>query len=101
MICKFLVLDPRVKLRYYTQQKWEQEYIDASLKILKETYEKNYKNNSLIINNDLAEPVKNDFFSMFELDNDDKEEDELEEYLRKPTVSFRTDPLQWWKVNIL
>jgi hypothetical protein len=37
---------------------------------------------------------------MFELDNDDmKEEDELEEYLRKPAVAFRTDPLQWWKVD--
>jgi hypothetical protein len=36
---------------------------------------------------------------MFELDNDDKEEDELEEYLRKPVVAFKTDPLQWWKVS--
>jgi len=36
---------------------------------------------------------------MFELDNDDKDEDELEEYLRKPVVAFKTDPLQWWKVS--
>ncbi|CAB4493134.1 unnamed protein product [Rhizophagus irregularis] len=36
---------------------------------------------------------------MFELDNNDKDEDELEEYLRKPAVAFKTDPLQWWKTH--
>jgi hypothetical protein len=32
-------------------------------------------------------------------DNDSSNEDELEEYLRKPAVNFKTDPLQWWKVS--
>lgn len=55
----------------------------------------------MITNSNLAEPIKDDFFSMFELDHDDKKEDELEEYLRKPVVAFRTDPLQWWKVKYI
>ncbi|CAB4401890.1 unnamed protein product [Rhizophagus irregularis] len=90
------ILDPRIKLKYYTQQKWEQEYIDASLKIIKETYNNNYKN-TFQNTNSLVESVRNDFFCIFELDNNDKDEDELEEYLRKPAVAFKTDPLQWWK----
>ncbi|CAB5389650.1 unnamed protein product [Rhizophagus irregularis] len=32
-------------------------------------------------------------------DNDSSNEDELEEYLRKPAVNFKTDPLQWWKAH--
>ncbi|CAB4378397.1 unnamed protein product [Rhizophagus irregularis] len=92
------ILDPRIKLKYYTQQKWEQEYIDASLKIIKETYNNNYKN-TFQNTNSLVESVRNDFFCIFELDNNDKDEDELEEYLRKPAVAFKTDPLQWWKVS--
>ncbi|CAB5213516.1 unnamed protein product [Rhizophagus irregularis] len=92
------ILDPRIKLKYYTQQKWEQEYIDASLKIIKETYNNNYKN-TFQNTDSLVESVRNDFFCMFELDNNDKDEDELEEYLRKPAVAFKTDPLQWWKTH--
>ncbi|CAB4379249.1 unnamed protein product [Rhizophagus irregularis] len=31
--------------------------------------------------------------------NNNHDEDELEEYLRKPVVAFKTDPLQWWKAH--
>ncbi|CAB5204867.1 unnamed protein product [Rhizophagus irregularis] len=93
-----MILDPRIKLKYYTQQKWEQEYIDASLKIIKETYNNNYKN-TFQNTDSLVESVRNDFFCIFELDNNDRDEDELEEYLRKPAVAFKTDPLQWWKTH--
>jgi hypothetical protein len=28
-------------------------------------------------------------------------ESELEDYLHKPIVPHKTDPLQWWKVNCI
>jgi hypothetical protein len=70
-----------MKLKYHIQQKWKQKYIDASLKILKEIYKKNYKSSSLIINKDLNKLIGNDFFSMFELNNKEDDDDELKEYL--------------------
>ncbi|EXX62125.1 hypothetical protein RirG_164700 [Rhizophagus irregularis DAOM 197198w] len=86
------IFDPRVKLKYYQQQDWEQEYIDAAQKIVTDTYNKNYKNNLCPNFVDESED-QNDFFGIFNLDNN-HDEDELEEYLRKPVVAFKTDPLQ-------
>ena len=86
---------------YYKSQKWEQEYIDISLKITKNIYNENYKDNSSIITNNslLKENYQDDFFGIFDEIDDSYCEDELEEYLKKPAVSIKTDPLQWWKVK--
>ena len=91
----------RVKLRYYKSQKWEQKYIDISLKITKNIYNENYKDNSSIITNNslLKENYQDDFFGIFDEIDDSYCEDELEEYLKKPAVSIKTDPLQRWKVK--
>jgi len=98
----FLVLDPRIKLTYYESQEWEKEYIDISTKILKDTYNDYYCNNittssSSTITNDI-DNIGIDFFS-FGLKNNPPNEDELAEYLSKPTVNYKTDPLEWWKVT--
>ncbi|CAB4375503.1 unnamed protein product [Rhizophagus irregularis] len=95
------ILDPRIKLKYYKQQEWEEEYINKAIKIIKKQYNENYQDDSF--NNDLRAQKTdlNNFFSLFEMgdDNDSSNEDELEEYLRKPAVNFKTDPLQWWKAH--
>ena len=33
-----IVLDPRIKLNYYKKQEWKEKYIDAAVKIIKDTY---------------------------------------------------------------
>ncbi|CAB5191571.1 unnamed protein product [Rhizophagus irregularis] len=84
------------------QQEWEQEYIDAAIKVIKDTYNEHYQND-LLLNNSNLEVQENDqenFFSLFEIGNDSSEEDELDEYFRKPVVSFKTNLLQWWKASI-
>ncbi|GBC49849.2 zinc finger BED domain-containing protein RICESLEEPER 2-like [Rhizophagus irregularis DAOM 181602=DAOM 197198] len=93
------ILDPRMKLKYYLQQEWEQEYIDAAIKVIKDTYNEHYQNDPLLNNSNLEvqENDQENFFSLFEIGNDSSEEDELDEYLRKPVVSFKMNPLQWWK----
>ncbi|CAB5183769.1 unnamed protein product [Rhizophagus irregularis] len=96
------ILDPRMKLKYYLQQEWEQEYIDAAIKVIKDTYNEHYQNDPLLNNSNLEvqENDQENFFSLFEIGNDSSEEDELDEYLRKPVVSFKMNPLQWWKASI-
>lgn len=100
-----LVLDPRIKLKYYENQEWEQEYINMAKKILTDKYNECYYNADT--DTDTATNVatttnnnENNFFTFsFGINyNNNQKEDELEEYLRKPPVNPQTDPLQWWKV---
>ena len=101
------VLDPRIKLNYYKKQEWEEKYIDAAVKIIKDTYNNDYQNistspsvdtsHTTIINED---DYFSDLFGVNEFNHYEKEK-ELENYLQKPVVSFKTDPLQWWKVNCI
>ncbi len=57
-------------------------------------YSENYRNdNSLHIDIKTQENDQNNFFSIFETVNESDDKDELEEYLRKPVVNFKTDSL--------
>ncbi len=63
-------------------------------------YSENYRNdNSLHIDIETQENDQNNFFGIFEMVNESNDEDELEEYLRKPVVNFKSDLLQWWKIS--
>jgi hypothetical protein len=87
-----------MKLKYYRQQQWEQAFIDEALKIVRDMYNKYYRDNSLVTNS-TQDHDKSNFFGLFEIGNDSSDENELEEYLQKPVVNFKTNPLQWWKVS--
>ncbi|GET04628.1 putative AC9 transposase [Rhizophagus clarus] len=94
------ILDLRMKLKYYQQQQWEQEYIDAALDVIRNVYNDYCQVNSLAINDSsIQEHDQNNFFGMFEISNDSSKENELEEYLRKPVINFKTNLLQWWKAH--
>ncbi|CAG8721589.1 7840_t:CDS:2, partial [Funneliformis caledonium] len=84
----------KIKLQYYQIQECEQEYIDAVLEAVTNIYNKNYKHNlPIIIDNEVDNP--NDFLvNVFEKSNKINK-DKLEDYLQKPVISFKTDPLQW------
>jgi len=81
----FIFYRAHIKLKYYQQQQWEQEYINEAIGIITNTYHKNYKNNSSFVDDNLATGSndQDDFFGIFETDND-QNEDELEEYLWNP-----------------
>ena len=73
--------------------------MDAALEIIKDVYNKNYKQNAAPTTKENQVEDPSDFLtSIFGRSNEFKE-DELEDYLQKPTIPFKTDPLQWWKVN--
>lgn len=96
-------MDPRIKLKYYENQEWEQEYIDVAKNILIDKYNECYFNPNTATTTDIAAATSSheNIFSTFSFGisyNNNQKEDELEEYFRKPPVNSQTDPLQWWKV---
>ena len=82
-------------------QEWESEYIHEAVEIVKNTYNENYKTTGTTTDSNQASDDLNGFFTNIFGNFNEIENDELEDYLQKPIVSIKTDPLQWWKVNTL
>jgi len=102
----YLVLDPRIKLTYYEIQQWEREYIDLSKQIhIIDIIIMLLMSMLLLLILDITTDTNirmDDFFTFsFGLMSNPQNEDELTEYLSKPVVHFKTDPLQWWKVIVV
>ena len=85
-------------MKYYQKQEWEQQYIREAIGIVTTMYNENYKL-TISATNDQAND-SSDYFANIFSNNNEFENDELEDYLRKPITPFKTDPLQWWKVAI-
>jgi hypothetical protein len=93
-------LDPRLKLIYYEENKWEKKYINAANKKIGEIYNLEYApkfneniNSEINQNND-------DFLIHIYRRKNIENENELQRYLKASVVSEKTDILQWWKVII-
>jgi len=89
-------MNPRLKLRYYEDNNWEEFYITEAKDIITKVWENEYKRDDLII--DQKTEIEDELFSHFFKKRKVNRKDELEEYLREPSVSYTTDALQWWKV---
>src|SRR5277367_3258090 len=95
-----IVLGPKLKLNYYKKYEWEEQFINQARNILIDVYKNDYSDIIVINNND--DINKDDFF--YELfgnnsNNYNGSDFELEDYLNKPVVGAKVDPLRWWKVN--
>ncbi|CAB5193526.1 unnamed protein product [Rhizophagus irregularis] len=99
------ILDPRCKLNYYKKNNWEQKYIDKATNIITDKYKEIYQSisnsptdtDTTITTNTTN---KNNFlFELFEFENNIEDIDELQDYLNKPVISPKMDPLGWWKSN--
>jgi hypothetical protein len=89
-------MNPRLKLRYYEDNNWEEFYITEVKEVITKVWEDEYKRNDQII--DQETEIEDELFSHFFKKRKVNRKDELEEYLREPSVSYTTDALQWWKV---
>jgi hypothetical protein len=117
-LISLLVLNPKYKLSYFRAKDWEEEWIDAALKVLRDQWMTYYKHSQrqsttiamaqdpLAVSKSVV-PIflltltatvlpQDDPFA--ELDNfgSFSVEDELEEYLKAPPISTVLDPLGWW-----
>lgn len=92
----FLVLDPRLKLQYYIDMKWENEYIEVAQNDLNTLYKVKYAPAENITISDISseDSLLQHIYKRQHLINNN----ELEQYLAAPVVNYKTDILQWWKV---
>ena len=92
-----IVIDPRHKLQYYTDNEFEENYIITYKNQIKELWVTKYKpednenNNQNINQNSLAAHMFKKRKTSYS--------DELEAYLNEPPANFDMDILAFWKVN--
>lgn len=69
-----------------------------------DTYNNNYQDSTIddnINEREKTNQIDDDFFNdIFGDDINKVNHNEIEEYLQQPVVPMKTDPLQWWKVNL-
>ena len=95
----FLVLDPRLKLQYYRDNKWENKFIEGAQKDLNNLYKTSYASTeSVVISDECPEDsLLQHIYKRRKATNDN----ELDQYLAAPVALYGTDILNWWKVNVL
>jgi hypothetical protein len=76
------LIDPRLKLFYHEEQKWEKTYIKATKDQFKMLFKEHYYHPGLEAES-----------------SDDEVKDEVELYLAAAKLPRKTDILQWWKVK--
>jgi hypothetical protein len=100
LLTSFLVLDPRLKLQYYKEKKWEDKYIEIAQKDLSNLYKTKYTpmENRVILNECPEDSLLQHIYKrQYVASNNDNE---LDQYLTTPVALYKTDILQWWKVKI-
>ena len=119
MLIFVLVLHPGLKLEYFRQKEWEEEWIDNAEALVHEKYTADYKDNkdpmtptpavntepvstiigvSILILITLLQLDDNDFADISVTNNTGPKSTELEDYLRKPVEKVK-EPLKWWVAN--
>ena len=93
-----LVLDPRLKLQYYKDNRWEESTIKDAKNQIEELWKSTYKVNS-VVEDDSEKDDNNELFGHI-FKKQRIEVDELSTYLEEKVVSSKTDILAWWKVHI-
>ncbi|EXX51121.1 hypothetical protein RirG_264420 [Rhizophagus irregularis DAOM 197198w] len=94
------ILDLRLKLTYYKDHNWKEEYItkarDDIRKLYDSTYapriDQNIQDEDLIADDDLLSHIYKKWRTS-------RNESELDLYLGSPIVPGEVDLLQWWKMN--
>ena len=96
----FLVLDPRLKLQYYRDNKWENKFIEGAQNDLNNLYKTSYVSTEgvVILDDECPEDsLLQHIYKRRKATNDN----ELDQYLAAPVALYGTDILNWWKVNVL
>lgn len=84
------VLDPRLKLQYYKDKKWEQLYITIAKRTITDTWANYYKNKDPVIEeSDESDDLLNHVFKKQKTESND----ELKIYLGEEVASRKTDIL--------
>ena len=97
-----LVLHPGLKLEYFRQESWEDDWIEQAENITCEEYIMNYENRSnrvpTMATTGKEDQDDDDDFGNISVGKMAHERNELEEYLALPVEKVK-DPLKWWYDN--
>jgi hypothetical protein len=84
-----------LKLQYYIDNKWENKYIEAAQNEFNLLYKTKYiLTENTISNVHFEDSLLQHIYKKRNITNDN----ELEQYLATPVVSYGTNILQWWQV---
>lgn len=92
------MLDPRIKLQYYKDNKWEDSFVEDAKKQVTDLWETTYKPTNTEVR-EFDNDVNDDLFGHIFKKRKIEETDELNTYLNEGVVSGKTDILAWWKVD--
>lgn len=110
-----LVLDPRLKMKYYVEQKWEKKWIDEGRTIVMSIYKNDYQTASdqsnsgeMNVNRGNEDEDEEDGYSDLEIhiyggrQKGQVSSDELGDYLKRERARFTKGmtTLLWWQVWI-
>lgn len=96
--CYIKVLDPRLKLQYYADNKWENHYINAAKRTITDIWTRYYKNiDPIIEESDEPDDLLDHVFKKKRTESND----ELKIYLGEEVATSKCDILLWWKVCLL
>ena len=103
LICISLVLHPGLKLEYFHQHDWEEEWIENAESLVCDKYVTCYEGKEgPTISAVLDTPNDDDDFATFSnisvTNCIGSQTSELEEYLQKPVENVK-EPLKWWVSN--
>jgi hypothetical protein len=91
-------MDPRLKMQYYADNKWERVYIMAAKRAVTDLWETTYKATTL--NNQVSENEEDELLLHVFKKRRVEHNDELATYLKEPVIPSKTDVLLWWKVSL-
>ncbi|TFY79033.1 hypothetical protein EWM64_g4980 [Hericium alpestre] len=95
-----MVLHPGLKLQYFRNHHWEDEWIETAENLVREEYAHHYEHENDAVESEINDAVPqtadNTFdFGDISVGNEAERISELEEYLRSPVEKVK-DPVQWW-----
>ena len=90
-----MILHPGMKLEYFRQQEWQEDWIETAEKLLCDEYTSRYEKQPETTDKPKTPDVDFTSFGDLSVKQPAGHANELDEYLRQPVESVR-EPLKWW-----
>jgi hypothetical protein len=97
------VLDPRLKLGYYEDNKWKKSFIQYAKELVLKVYNNGYAptiTNEGLEENEICEDDNDKFLDHIFGKQPKTQKNEVELYLKSSRADRKQDVLLWWKVHI-
>jgi hypothetical protein len=94
------LIDPRLKLFYHEEEKWERKYIEEARTQFQTEFKKYHQLTDVANSNEVDDIENNLTAQIYKQHKASPGGNEIDSYLEATRALPNTDILQWWKVNI-